>query len=124
MNRRFAAVAVLALAGLVTLGIGQPPTSAPASAELVVDLTTAEGLKSVGAQWRVGEAKIVDAEGKTKEGKAVPTHDISPHAGAADFDDSAWDVPPADNIRKPLGGGKLSFEWFRIKMTVPEKVGE
>jgi len=124
MIRPLLLVSAIAAAGFLVAGTSQPPAGSLPAPETVLDLTTADGLKSIGAQWRVAEAKIVEVEGKTKDGKSVPTHDVSPHAGGADFDDSAWEVLPGDNIRKPLGGGKLSFEWFRIRITVPEKVGE
>jgi len=109
--------------GCVLLLLGstlQPPPPGDA----VADLTTTDGLKLVGGAWRYAEATIVEAQGKTKDGKPAPTHDISPHAGAADFDDAAWPMLSTDDIHHAIGGGKLSFAWFRIRITVPEKVGE
>src|SRR5262249_59234785 len=44
-------------------------------------------------------------------------------AGAADFDDSRWEVvdPPALEARR--GPGKVSFGWYRLAFTVPARVG-
>src|SRR5262249_19807871 len=44
-------------------------------------------------------------------------------AGAADFDDSRWEVvdPPALEGRR--GPGKVSFGWYRLAFTVPERIG-
>ncbi len=47
-----------------------------------------------------------------------------PHAERADFDDSGWDVlAPADTTRR-LGNGRVSFNWYRIDVTLPEEVGD
>lgn len=127
MNTRALLAIVLggcAVAGLGTTG-GQPGAAAPAAkAEASIDLTTAEGLKQVGGTWRYIEAGVVEVDGKTKSGTIVKTHDITPHAGGVDFDDSKWATLSPDDIHHAIGGGKLSFAWFRINITVPEKVGE
>ncbi|HYE03596.1 MAG TPA: hypothetical protein VD963_10225, partial [Phycisphaerales bacterium] len=52
------------------------------------------------------------------------TFDIAPRAGAAAFDDSAWRVLEPDRLDdEKLGAGKLCFAWYRIRVTVPERVG-
>ncbi|HMN40218.1 MAG TPA: hypothetical protein PKE29_05185 [Phycisphaerales bacterium] len=123
MNMRALLAIVLggcAVAGLATAG----GHAGDAKTEASIDLTTAEGLKQIGGEWRYIEARIVEVEAKTKDGTVVMTHDITPHAGGVDFDDSAWATLSTDDIHHAIGGGKLSFAWFRIAITVPEKVGE
>ncbi|MBC7834067.1 MAG: hypothetical protein H7Y88_03080 [Phycisphaerales bacterium] len=95
------------------------------SPEAVLDLMTSEGVASVSAHWRVLDARVVAAEGKNSAGQTVATFDIEPKAGAADFDDSGWEVADPtglDDDRR--GGGKLCFTWYRINVTLPERLGE
>jgi gluconolactonase len=54
----------------------------------------------------------------------VKTYDYAPHAGGADFDDSRWDQIEPTTLSKRRGAGRLSFNWYRIKITVPERVGD
>lgn len=48
---------------------------------------------------------------------------MSPHAGAADFDDSAWERIDPTTIEKRRADGRLCFNWYRIKVTIPERIG-
>jgi gluconolactonase len=95
----------------------------------VIDLSTAEGVKLVGGRWRYSDAKIVEIDAKgpgadlKPSGAPIRTYDVSPHAGAADFDDSSWQLldPPRLDARR--GTGRLCFDWYRLKITIPEAVG-
>jgi gluconolactonase len=132
MNTR--ALLAIVLGGCAVGGLGtaghQPvgpstltPPAPSAKTEASLDLTTTEGLKQINGAWRYMEAGIIEVDGKTKDGKAVKTHDITPHAGGIDFDDSSWPTLSTDDIHHAIGGGKLSFAWFRINITVPENIG-
>ncbi len=102
----------------------------------VVDLKTAAGIEAVGAQWKCKEAGILEepfkAPGPSESdtlnlyptGKAITTHAILPKAGALEFDDSAWDIIPAGSLDERKGSGLLSFVWYRIAVTLPEKLGD
>src|SRR5215475_6150463 len=67
-------------------------------AEAMIDLGSVEGIRSVKGEWRYSDTKIVEAEfrgpgpDKQPTGAPVKTYDYTPHAGAADFNDSKWDV--------------------------------
>jgi gluconolactonase len=98
------------------------PPSLPATH--VVDLMTAQGAAAFGAQWRTMEAKIVDAkpiEGHMPEYKTA--YDISPHAGAMNFDDSNWPMIEAKDLAARRSGGHVAFIWYRTNLTVPARVG-
>jgi len=102
-----------------------PPQIAPALVpSVVVDLMSAEGAAALGAHWKVMEAKIV--EGPALQG-AMPgyktSYDIAPHAGEANFDDSAWPGIEPKGLGDRRGGGKVSFMWYRSGLTIPEKIG-
>jgi gluconolactonase len=53
----------------------------------------------------------------------VKTYDYTPHAGGADFDDSGWEVIDANTLNKRRSTGRICFNWYRIRITVPERVG-
>jgi gluconolactonase len=97
--------------------------------DAVIDLATAEGVRLVGGPWRYADAKIVEIESKgpgpdlKPSGAPIRTYDVVPHAGAADFDDSSWQVldPPRLDARR--GTGRLCFDWYRLKVAIPEQVG-
>jgi gluconolactonase len=94
-----------------------------------VDLRTREGASLVNGQWRYSDARLVDADFKgpgpdlRPSGVPVRTTDITPKAGAADFDDSAWQAIEATTLDARRTNGRLSFNWYRINVTVPERVG-
>ena len=95
-----------------------------------VDLTTRDGAASVGAVWRYSDTRIVPTSFRAPDsagqpyGAPVSTFDIEPHAGAADFDDSTWPVIDPASLSARRGYGRLSFNWYRLRFTVPERVGE
>lgn len=51
------------------------------------------------------------------------TCDFTPDARVTDFDDSKWETISADSLEKRRGNGRLSLNWYRLNVTVPEKVG-
>ena len=52
------------------------------------------------------------------------TYDVSPQAEAADFDDSGWAaLAPADTMSR-LSTGRVCFNWYRIALTLPERIGD
>jgi gluconolactonase len=103
------------------------PLGEPAAS---IDLGTTEGVKSVKGQWRYSDTKIVDvdfvAPGADRQptGAPVKTYDYTPHAGGADFDDSKWDMISPGTLDQRRGHGRLGFNWYRIKLTIPERIGD
>ena len=129
----------LKLAAVGVFVAGALPSSLPAQVTVdlpaalpraVVDLRTTEGAALVNAQWRYRDVSIVEVEHREPgpdlraSGAANRTKDIAPHAGAADFDDSSWEeLAPADTMRR-LASGRVCFNWYRIAVTLPERVGD
>ncbi|MBI1767032.1 MAG: SMP-30/gluconolactonase/LRE family protein [Bacteroidetes bacterium] len=111
----------------VELSIGKP--------DAIVNLKTKEGSTLVKGEWRYSDVQIVEKDFKTPgsseedklalypTGKAIKTHDIFPKAGAKDFDDSKWEKLDPTSLEMRRGTGLLSFNWYRINVTVPQKVG-
>ncbi len=96
--------------------------------DATVDLRTKEGTQLVQGTWRYSDVKIleVDSQGPGPDLKpsGVPnrTYDYAPHAGAADFDDSKWEALDPTTLDARRAGGKVCFNWYRINITLPEKV--
>ncbi len=96
--------------------------------DAIVDLRTTEGVARVNAQWRYSDTTIREIEHRDvgadlkAGGPRNHTFDFSPDARAADFDDSKWESIAADLLERRRGHGRLSFNWYRINVTIPEKV--
>jgi gluconolactonase len=102
------------------------PNGEPAAS---IDLATDEGVRAVNGAWRYRDVEIVptqhrapDANGQPT-GAAVATWDVQPHAGARDFDDAAWTVIGPTTLKDRRGNGRVSFNWYRITLTIPARVG-
>jgi gluconolactonase len=99
-----------------------------AFAEVTVDLTTDAGAALVKGEWRYSDARIVDtafrAAGADNQptGAAVTTYDIAPRAGVNGFDDSAWPVIAPSSLKARRGNGRVSFNWYRIGITIPQAI--
>ncbi len=97
--------------------------------DALVDLRTEDGLRLVRGEWRYHDVDVVEVAGKAPgpdlkpSGPDVRTYDYAPKAGAADFDDSAWEVLPPATLDARRGNGKLSFAWYRLRLTIPRRVG-
>src|SRR3989475_7507089 len=95
----------------------------------IINLATPEGVQLVKGQWRYSDTKIIEVDHHSvgpdlrPSGPPKRTNDIAPHAGAADFDDSQWEIlaPPQLEARKSTG--RLCFNWYRLNVTIPAKVG-
>jgi len=125
--RRALLVAVLALASRVA------PAAAPAVPDgaplATIDLATSAGAALAQAEWRYSDVQIVramhrapDAEGQPT-GAPIETYTIEPRAGRADYDDSAWPVIAPESLTARRGNGRVAFNWYRIAVTVPDKIG-
>src|SRR4051812_12841568 len=118
---------ILAIALLRADGqmIQDPPFGRP---DAVVDLASREGVQLVRGQWRYHDVKIVDAASQAvgpdlkPSGAPTKTYDYEPHAGVAEFDDSKWEAIDAATLDQRRSTSKVCFNWYRIKITIPEKV--
>ena len=105
----------------------EPPYGRP---DAVVDLRTKAGVELVKGQWKYSDVKIIETDFRAPgpdlkpTGTPIKTYDYSPHAGAADFDDSQWEALDPTTLEARRSTGKICFNWYRINLTVPEKVGE
>ncbi len=110
-----------------------PPELLPGRPDAIVDLQTEEGTALVGGQWRYSDTTVEEIDFVALGSATDPlgpgetpnrTYDVLPHAEAADFDDSTWQLlPPGDTMRR-LANGRVCFNWYRIDVTIPERVGD
>jgi gluconolactonase len=97
--------------------------------EATIDLASKEGVRLIKGEWRYSDTKIIEVDFKAPGPDGQPggtpnkAYDFTPHAGRADFDDSKWEVIDPTSLDKRRSAGRLAFNWYRIKITVPEKVG-
>jgi gluconolactonase len=114
---------------LITLLAQLPTTDLLPTPDALVDLSTSNGVALVHGTWRAAPAQIVAVEhrapgpDKKPSGASNRTHDIAPEAFARDFDDSAWPVIAPETLDQRRADGKLSFEWYRFRFTVPAQLG-
>jgi len=134
MKNRNASIATL-IAALLTLpanlfaGASLDEMVAKRKPEATIDLGKNGGVQLVKGQWRYSDTKIVEVDFKATGPDGQPsttpnkTYDITPHAGRADFDDSKWEAIDPTTLDKRRTNGRLAFNWYLIKLTVPERVG-
>lgn len=129
MIPRLSLSAMLTLCAFALAGAqvtGDAPAGRPVA---VVDLATREGAALVAGRWRYADARIIEVDHRAPgpdlkpSGAPTRTFDITPHAGAADFNDAEWDVIDAASLETRRSAGKLSFGWYRLRITIPERVG-
>src|SRR5436305_7709175 len=56
-------------------------------------------------------------------GREWTTNAIEPHAGLTDFDDSSWQRIEPTTLAARRGTGRVSFNWYRINLTIPDTLG-
>src|SRR6516225_12467975 len=112
-------------AAAATVAWAQYQTAEPAAS---VDLASDAGTALVHGVWRYANAKVIEAKFRAPDadgqptGAEVVTNDIVPHAGAADFDDSKWEAIAPTSLSARRGNGLVSFNWYRIAITVPSQI--
>ena len=116
-----------------TADLPHPTQFLPGAPAAVVDLQTDEGAASTRTTWRYRDARVQEIDFVEVGSPADPlgpgdtpnrTFDVLPHAGSADFDDSDWRVlSPTDTLLR-LAGGRVCFNWYRLTVTVPERIGD
>lgn len=126
------AVALLLGAFLVVINNAALADHAPraVSPDAVVDLRTVEGATRVRALWRYSDTTISEIAHRSvgsdlkASGAKNHTFDFTPDARAKDFDDAKWEGIPANSLEQRRGNGRLSFNWYRLNITIPEKVAD
>jgi len=96
----------------------------------VADLRTREGLALGQGQWRSSDTTLREIAHRDvgpdlkATGPSNKTFDFMPAAQAAGFGDSQWEAPDPTTLEQRRGHGRLSLNWYRLHLTIPEKVGD
>ena len=110
-----------------------PPELLPGCPDAVIDLQTEAGVELVGGEWRYSDARVEEIEfvevGHPEDplGPGLApnrTFDVLPHAEPADYDDSGWRILEPADTQLRLSQGRVCFNWYRIAVTIPERVGD
>ena len=89
--------------------------------------------RSSAAQWRYSDARVGEIEfvevGHPDDPlgpgiKPNRTFDVEPHAEATDYDDSTWLTLTPEETQLRLSQGRVCFNWYRVGVTIPERVGD
>jgi gluconolactonase len=138
VTRYFRIILLAIIAASVYVGLSRALASSPKTnadvpsgkPEATIDLGTDDGTRAVKASWRYSDTRIVEVDfvgpgaDRQPTGAPVKTYDYTPHAGGADFDDSKWEVIDPTTLDQRRGQGRLGFNWYRIRLTVPELIGD
>jgi len=109
-----------------------PPELLPGRPDAIVDLQTAAGLALVGGEWRTRAAEVREidfvAVGHPDDPlgpglEPTRTYDVVPHAEGVSYPDDDWEVLAGEETMRRLGNGRISFQWYRLHLTLPERVG-
>ena len=99
----------------------------------MIDLQTEAGVEMVGGDWRYSDARVEEidfVEVGHPEDPLGPgltpnrTFDVLPHAEPTVYDDSEWRVLGPAETQLRLSQGRVCFNWYRIAVTIPERVGD
>jgi len=113
--------------------IAGPPELLPGCPDAVIDLQADNGVDLVQGQWRYSDAHVQEIEFVEVGHPDDPlgpglmpnsTYDVVPHAESADYDDSDWRVLQPADTQLRLSQGRVCFNWYRIAITIPERIGD
>jgi gluconolactonase len=119
--------------GMPAARLPGPPELLPGKPDAIVDLQSADGLALVGGQWRYSDARVEEIDFVALGSPEDPlgpgtdpnrTYDVLPHAEAPDYDDSGWRVLAPEETQLRLANGRVCFNWYRLAVTIPERLGE
>jgi gluconolactonase len=123
------AAALTLAAGSLRLAARTAPDAPAGQPAAVINLATEDGVRLVKGEWRYSDTKIIEVDFRAPglngqpTGAPIKTYDYTPRAGGADFDDSQWEVIGPATLTQRRATGRLCFNWYRIKVTIPERVG-
>jgi gluconolactonase len=128
--RALVSATLLLAAASAAAEVARSPLSPEAARpDAIVDLATREGAALVAGTWRYADARLVEIESRgvgpdlRPSGAPVRTLDVAPAAGAPGFDDSGWTRIEPESLTDRRGAGRVSFGWYRLRLTLPERVG-
>lgn len=102
----------------------------PGLPNAVIDLQTNEGLALANGEWRYSDTTVTEIDfvdvgpDLGPSGASNRTYDVVPHAEGTDFEDSNWRVLSPGDTELRLSIERVCFNWYRINVPIPHKVGD
>jgi gluconolactonase len=124
-----AAIGTLLFSSSVAFTANLEESLAKRKPEATIDLAAKQGVETVKGAWRYSDTKIIEVDFRAPGADGQPSHtqnrsyDFTPHAEGVDFDDTKWEVIDPATLDKRRSAGRLAFNWYRFKITVPERIG-
>src|SRR5690242_20612931 len=97
--------------------------------DAIVNLRTTDGAAIVSATWRYRDAAIVPATNHAvgpdlrPSGAPTKTFDSRPRGDQNVGDDASWPAIAPASLEARRGPGRLSFGWYRLDLTIPDRIG-
>ncbi len=109
---------------------GQAPADPPAGRpDAIVDLASKAGASLVGATLSYRDAKLVDVAARAPGRDLRPTGapiraiDVTPQASEVFASTDGFERIAPEALEQRRGNGKVSFGWYRVDLTLPERIG-
>jgi len=124
----YTAAFLLSIIAALAVHAASPADVPSGKPSAVIDLATTEGAELVKGQWLYSDVEIIEADFKgpgedgQPTGKPVKTYDYTPKAGVSGYDDSGWEKIAPESLKDRRSTGRICFNWYRIKITIPESV--
>ena len=103
----------------VSFAVWQTGAKAVFAQAAKIDLRTREGVAAVKGAWRYHDVKIIEVEGKSKNGSANSKYSYEPKAKGPEFDDAQWEIIEPETHKNARANGQICFCWYRIKVIIP-----
>ena len=103
-----------------------PPAGRP---DAIVDLASSASAALVSASWSYRDAKLVEIAARAPgpdlrpSGPPVRATDVSPSASEVFAGDGGLERISPEALERRRGNGKVSFGWYGLDLTLPERVG-
>jgi gluconolactonase len=113
--------------------VPSPSELLPGCPDATVDLQTEAGVALIDGQWRYSDARVEEIDFVEVGHPDDPlgpglapnrTFDVLPHAEPEHYDDSDWRILAPEDTQLRLSQGRVCFNWYRIAITIPERVAE
>ena len=111
-----------------------PSELLPGCPDAIIDLQTEAGVELVGAQWRYSDARVREIEfvevghprgsARTRPRPEPDVRRRAPCRGHATTTTRTGAQLTPEETQLRLSQGRVCFNWYRIAVTIPERVGD
>ncbi len=123
------AATLLAASKALATAAQAPADPPPGRPDAIVDLASTRGAALVGASWSYRDGKLVDVAARAPgadlrpSGAPIRAVDVSPPASEVFARADGFERIAPEALEQRRGKGKVSFGWYRVDLTLPERIG-